>query len=180
MCPGGHSHPLENYGYGPETLPFKVEERKKLRKTHPRGGPETEEVLQKSGEERALERKKLGSRKGEGAGGRAGWDLPPGCVPSAGPTGPGCSAVPMTLSPLPWFRDAQPLWVGLGAPHRDQAGPMKKQSLSMEEAAGRALSLADPGQQTHHHAPWQSYERVTGWGTPSGCLPILCGPVTPF
>lgn len=86
----------------------------------------------------------------------------------------------MTLLPLPWFKDAQPLWVGLGAPHRDQAGPMQKQSLSMEEAAGRALSLAGPRQLSHHDPPWQSHERVTGWGTPNGRLPIVCGPMTPF
>lgn len=103
--------------------------------------------------------------------GQPGQHLPPGCVPSAGPTGPGARVVPMTLPPLPWFRDAQPLWVGLGAPHRDQASLMKKQSLSTEEVAGRALSLA---------GPWQSHERVTGWRTPNSCLPIVCGPVTPF
>lgn len=121
----------------PETPPFKVEERKTLGKTNPRGRPETEEVLRKSGEERASEQNTLENGTGEDVGGQPGQDLPPGCAPSAGPTGPGCRVVPMTLLPLPWFRDAQPLWVGLGAPHRDQAGPMQKQSLSMEERQGK-------------------------------------------
>lgn len=53
----------------PETPPFKVEERKTLGKTNPRGRPETEEVLQKSGEERASEQNTLENRMGEDAGG---------------------------------------------------------------------------------------------------------------
>lgn len=76
--------------------------------------------------------------------------------------------VPMTLPPLPWFRDAQPLWVGLGAPHRDQASLMKKPSLSIggggRESSVPSRPVAEPReghgvgdtQQLSAHCVWPS------------------------
>lgn len=68
----------------------------------------------------------------------------------------------------------------LGCPTVAEPAPGKKQCLWRPEVAGEALSLTLPPR-TPLAEPQEGHGGGSGgWGWGGGCLPVVCGPVTPF